>query len=103
MGRLVDKFGERVMLSASYLGLALVFVGYATLKNVNYLYGLYCIDNFLFVGGIALNNLLKQDHHSQGSEANTCYGGNHEPSRSCYFTFDWWLGMDKVRLPGYLH
>jgi MFS family permease len=60
MGRLVDKLGERVMLSASYLGLVLVFIGYAILKNVNYLYVLYCIDNFLFVGGIALTTYLNK-------------------------------------------
>ena len=60
MGQLVDKLGERIMLSASYLGLALVFIGYATLKNINYLYVLYCIDNFLFVGGIALTTYLNK-------------------------------------------
>lgn len=52
--------GRNLMLSASYLGLALVFIGYATLKNINYLYVLYCIDNFLFVGGIALTTYLNK-------------------------------------------
>ena len=54
IGRLVDKLGERTMLSISYAGLFFVFIGYATLKNVTHLYVLYCIDNFLFVGRIAL-------------------------------------------------
>ncbi len=54
MGQLVDKLGERIMLSASYIGLIFVFVGYALLKNPHHLYLLYCIDNFLFVGGIAM-------------------------------------------------
>ncbi len=48
------------MLSASYLGLFFVFIGYAVLKNVNQLYVLYCIDNFLFVGGIALTTYLSK-------------------------------------------
>lgn len=52
--------GRNLMLSANYLGLALVFIGYATLKNINYLYVLYCIDNFLFVGGIALTTYLNK-------------------------------------------
>ncbi|MCH8295765.1 MFS transporter [Candidatus Poribacteria bacterium] len=60
MGWLVDKLGERIMLSASYLGLFFVFIGYAVLKNVNQLYVLYCIDNFLFVGGIALTTYLSK-------------------------------------------
>ena len=54
IGRLVDKVGERTMLSVSYAGLFFVFIGYATIKNVTHLYVLYCIDNFLFVGRIAL-------------------------------------------------
>ena len=54
MGWLVDKVGERIMLSASYIGLIFIFVGYALLKNPNHLYVLYCLDNFLFVGGIAM-------------------------------------------------
>jgi predicted MFS family arabinose efflux permease len=60
VGWFVDKAGERVMLSASYLGLIFVFIGYAFLKNVNHLYVLYCIDNFLFVGGIALTTYLNK-------------------------------------------
>jgi predicted MFS family arabinose efflux permease len=60
MGRLVDKLGERVMLSASYIGLFFVFIGYAQMKNVTHLRVLYCIDNFLFVGGIALTTYLNK-------------------------------------------
>ncbi len=60
MGKLVDKLGERTMLSASYIGLFFVFIGYATLRNINQLYVLYCIDNFLFVGGIALTTYLNK-------------------------------------------
>ena len=60
MGWLVDKLGERVMLSASYIGLFFVFLGYAALKNTTHLYVLYCIDNFLFVGGIALTTYLNK-------------------------------------------
>ncbi len=60
VGWFVDKVGERVMLSVSYLGLIFVFIGYALLKNVNHLYVLYCIDNFLYIGGIALTTYLNK-------------------------------------------
>jgi predicted MFS family arabinose efflux permease len=60
MGRLVDKLGERLMLSVSYCGVFFVFLGYAWLKNPLHLYVLYCIDNFLFVGGIALTTYLNK-------------------------------------------
>lgn len=60
IGRLVDRLGERTMLSLSYAGLFFVFIGYATLKNVTHLYVLYCIDNFLFVGRIALTTYLNK-------------------------------------------
>ena len=60
IGQLVDKLGERTMLSASYLGLFFVFIGYATLRNVSHLYILYCIDNFFFVGRFALTTYLNK-------------------------------------------
>jgi predicted MFS family arabinose efflux permease len=60
IGRLVDKRGERTMLSISYAGLFFVFIGYALLRNVIHLYVLYCIDNFLFVGRIALMTYLNK-------------------------------------------
>lgn len=58
MGRLVDRYGERVMLSASYVGLAIVFLGYAVVQDRPTLYVLYCIDNLIFFGGIALTTYL---------------------------------------------
>lgn len=54
MGRLVDRFGERAMLSASYVGLAFIFVGYAVVKHLPSLYTLYCLDNLIFFGGMAI-------------------------------------------------
>ncbi|MDP6449336.1 MAG: MFS transporter [Lentisphaeria bacterium] len=58
MGRLVDRFGERAMLSASYAGLVFVFLGYAIVEHRPSLYVLYCIDNLIFFGGIALTTYL---------------------------------------------
>jgi MFS family permease len=58
MGKFVDKYGERLMLSCSYVGLALVFFGYAVVTHRPSLYVLYCIDNIIFFGGIALTTYL---------------------------------------------
>jgi MFS family permease len=60
MGRLVDRFGERLCLSWSYVGLAAVFLGYAFVEYRPVLYTLYCIDNLLFVGGIALTTYINR-------------------------------------------
>lgn len=58
MGRLVDRYGERITLSASHVLLALVFCGYALVRDVRFLYVLFCLDSLLFVGGIALTTWL---------------------------------------------
>ena len=58
VGRMVDRFGERLMLSASYIGLAFVFLGYAVVEYRPALYVLYCIDNLIFFGGIALTTYV---------------------------------------------
>ncbi len=60
MGRLVDRYGERACLSWSYIGLALVFLGYAFIPSRGVLYVLYCVDNLLFVGGIALTTYINR-------------------------------------------
>ncbi len=54
MGRLVDRWGERLMLSLSHLGLIFVFLGYALVQHRPTLYALYCVDNLIFFGAIAL-------------------------------------------------
>ena len=46
------------MLSVSYIGLAIVFFGYAVVHHRPTLYVLYCIDNLIFFGGIALTTYL---------------------------------------------
>jgi MFS family permease len=58
IGRWVDRFGERRMLSVSYIGLVFVFFGYAVVHHRPTLYVLYCIDNLIFFGSIALTTYL---------------------------------------------
>ena len=58
MGRLVDRHGERRMLSLSYIVLSFVFLGYAVIQHRPSLYVLFCIDNLIFFGGIALTTYV---------------------------------------------
>jgi MFS family permease len=60
MGKVVDRFGERLTLTVSYVLLALVFLGYAFVPQTNALYVLYVVDHLLFVGGIALTTYLNK-------------------------------------------
>lgn len=60
MGTLVDKHGERKMLSISYLGLTFVFLGYALIHNKYALFICYSIDNFLNYGVIALTTYVNK-------------------------------------------
>ena len=58
LGRLVDRYGERRVLSWSYLCLACVFFGYGVVLHRPTLYLLYCIDNLIFCTSIALTTYL---------------------------------------------
>jgi len=53
-GYLVDRFGERPVLTAYFAGIAVVFVLYAMVTSLHALYVIYVIDNALFVLKIAL-------------------------------------------------
>lgn len=57
-GRLVDRYGERLMLSISYVCLIGIFLGYGTIEHRPTLYALYCLDNLVFFGAIALTTYL---------------------------------------------
>ncbi len=58
LGRMIDRYGERLMLSLSYIGLVFVFLGYAIIDHRPTLYVLYCVDNLIFFGGIALTTYI---------------------------------------------
>ncbi len=60
VGRIIDRIGERKALSASFMGLALIFWGYATIKIRPILYVLYCADNLIFLLGIAMTTYLNK-------------------------------------------
>ena len=60
VGRLVDLLGERRMLTVGYGLLSLVFVGYGLIDHRPTLYVLYCLDNLLFMSGIALTTYINR-------------------------------------------
>ena len=60
IGRLVDRVGERRMLTIGYGLLSLVFVGYGLIDHRPSLYVLYCLDNLLFMSGIALTTYINK-------------------------------------------
>ncbi|GIV21209.1 MAG: MFS transporter [Armatimonadota bacterium] len=63
-GRLIDRFGERRMLTLYYICIACVFAGYATLKDVHLLYLLFMTDSVLFAFSMGitvfLNRIVRQ-------------------------------------------
>ncbi len=54
VGGLVDRLGERLMLSISYIGLTIIFTGYALIQDRPTLYVLFCLDNLIFFGPLAM-------------------------------------------------
>lgn len=63
-GRLIDRFGERRMLTLYYICIACVFAGYATFKDVRLLYLLFMTDSALFAFSLGitvfLNRIVRQ-------------------------------------------
>ncbi len=57
-GRLIDRFGERFILTADYLLLVFVFIGYAFIRNIAVLYALFVFDAVLFGFNIAQSTYL---------------------------------------------
>lgn len=58
IGKLVDRVGEKLPLTAYAIGLIVVFLGYATFENVWALYALFLIDNVLFSFGVGFTTYL---------------------------------------------
>jgi len=60
IGKLIDRFGEKSMLTMTYVSLIFVFVGYAYLKNIALLALLYCTDHVLFGVNVAFPSYLSK-------------------------------------------
>ncbi|MDP6415202.1 MAG: MFS transporter, partial [Gammaproteobacteria bacterium] len=60
IGILIGKVGERTALSLEYIGLFLVFTGYAFVENAYLAAGLYVIDHMFFALAIAVNTYFQK-------------------------------------------
>jgi len=60
VGRLVDRYGERRMLTLYYILIACVFAGYATFRDVRWLYALFVTDSVLFAFSMGITVFLNR-------------------------------------------
>lgn len=60
VGRAIDRFGQRPIMTINYAGVTLVFIGYSLFRQWPVLYLLYCLDNLFNVFNIALTTYLKR-------------------------------------------
>ncbi|WP_276612679.1 MFS transporter [Halioglobus maricola] len=60
IGAWVGRAGERVALRVEYVGLIMVFTGYAFVENANVAAGLYVIDHLFFALSIAINTYFQK-------------------------------------------
>ena len=69
VGRLIDRIGERRVLTFYFAGLTLFFLGYAVIRNAQVLCALYVIDSAFFVLAMALttyvNRIAPENEHTQ--------------------------------------
>jgi len=60
IGKAINHFGERTMLTVEYTSLILVFLGYALVEDRNFASGLYLVDNLFFSFSIAINSFFRK-------------------------------------------
>jgi MFS family permease len=60
LGRAVARFGERKVLTWNFAGLALVFLGYATIESLAILCGLFILDNIFFGFSVAADSYFQK-------------------------------------------
>jgi predicted MFS family arabinose efflux permease len=60
LGRLVERFGERRMLTFNFVCLIGIFVGYATVDAMPVLVALFVLDNLFFGFSLAINSYFQK-------------------------------------------
>jgi MFS family permease len=65
LGKLVARFGERRVLSFNFIGLIVVFLGYAWVPYLPVLYTLFVLDNIFFGFNLALESYFQKIAHSR--------------------------------------
>lgn len=60
IGRLISRIGERRTLTIEYIGLILVFVGYAVVESASWAVALYILDHLFFAMAIAMKTYFQK-------------------------------------------
>ncbi len=60
IGKLIGKWGERRSLTAEYIGLIIIFLGYAVVKNPWVAVALYILDHLFFSMAIAMKTYFQK-------------------------------------------
>ena len=60
VGKAINRFGERSMLTVEYVFLILVFLGYGLIENEMIVSGLYIVDNLFFSFAISINSFFRK-------------------------------------------
>ncbi|MGF1757049.1 MFS transporter [Photobacterium sagamiensis] len=79
IGRIIGKVGERKALIFEYVGLILVFVGYAVVDSAQWAAGLYVIDHLFFALALAIKTYFQKiaDPADIASTAGVAFTINH--------------------------
>lgn len=79
IGKWIGTIGERRALSIEYIGLILVFTGYAFVENANIAAGLYILDHLFFAMAIAIKTYFQKIAKKQdiASTAGVSFTINH--------------------------
>ncbi|PCI62223.1 MAG: MFS transporter [Gammaproteobacteria bacterium] len=60
IGKLIGVLGERIVLHIEYIGLILLFIGYALVENAHIAAGLYVVDHLFFALAIAVKSYFQK-------------------------------------------
>jgi predicted MFS family arabinose efflux permease len=79
IGRLIARFGERSALTVEYVGLVLIFTGYAFVESASVAVVLYVLDHLLFAMAIAIKSYFQKiaDPADIASTAGVSFTINH--------------------------
>ncbi|MDD3320170.1 MAG: MFS transporter [Paludibacter sp.] len=60
IGKAINRYGERTMLTVEYVFLIFVFLGYGLIENEMIVTGLYIVDNLFFSFAISINSFFRK-------------------------------------------
>lgn len=75
LGRLIDKWGEGKSLTFNYLVVAILFLGYAFLRNVSILYAIFIVDQMFLGFEVAITTHMDKICDPEDVSASLAMGG----------------------------